>query len=141
MRERLNRNDWRLIAVCVLLAAVSFFVIFNWFSEAFPEAALTFKVDRESSLRVAEPMLRAQHVPTAGLKHTTTFDSDDNVRIFLERSVGLKRENEEIRRGVHLWAWHHRWFKPLQEEEYQLDVAPSGEITGSLDCPVTPGMG
>ena len=133
LRERLSRNDWLFIAACVLLTAGSLFVILHWFSRAFPEAALDLKVDRQSSLAVAEPLLRAQHVLTDGLKHTTTFESDDNSRIFLERTIGLDRENAEVRRGVHLWAWHHRWFKPLQEEEWQLDVAPTGEITGYDD--------
>jgi membrane protease YdiL (CAAX protease family) len=133
MRERLTRNDWLFIAACVLIAAGSLFVILNWFSRAFPEAALNLKIDRQSSLAVAQPLLRAQQVPTADLKHTTTFESDDESRIFLERTIGLDRQNEEVRRGVHLWAWHHRWFKPLQEEEWQLDVAPTGEITGYDD--------
>ncbi len=133
MRERLTRNDWLFIAACVLVASGSLFVILNWFSRAFPEAALNLKIDRESSLAVAQPLLRAQQVPTADLKHTTTFESDDESRIFLERTIGLDRQNEEVRRGVHLWAWHHRWFKPLQEEEWQLDVAPTGEITGYDD--------
>src|SRR5258708_15881203 len=133
MRERLTRNDWLFIAACVLLVGGSLFVILKWFSRAFPEAALDLKVDRQSSLAVAESLLRAQHIPTAGLKHTTTFESDDDSRIFLERTIGLDRQNAEVRRGVHLWAWHHRWFKPQQEEEWQLDVAPTGEITGYAD--------
>jgi membrane protease YdiL (CAAX protease family) len=133
MREKLTRNDWLFIAVCLLVAGASLFVILNWFQAAFPEASLDLKVDRQSSLKVAEPLLRAQRVPTASLEHATTFESDDGSRIFLERTIGLKRENEEVRRGVHLWAWHHRWFKPLQEEEWQIDVAPTGEITGWLD--------
>jgi membrane protease YdiL (CAAX protease family) len=133
MPDRLTSRDWRFLALFLLLAAVSLFVILNWFSAAFPEAALEFKVDRQSSLRVAEPLLRAQQVPTEGLKHTTTFDSDDDARIFLERSIGLKGANEVMKRDVRVWAWHHRWFKPLQEEEWQLDVATSGQIIGYLD--------
>src|SRR5207244_1686038 len=63
-----------------------------------------------------------------GMKHTATFDSDNLALIFLERSLGLERANAMSRRDVHLWYWHHRWFKPLQEEEYAVEVAPTGEI-------------
>lgn len=133
MREKLNRSDWLFLAVCLLLAAGSLFVVLNWFTAAFPEASLDLRVDRQASLKVAEPLLQAQKVSTAGLKHTITFDSDDDSRIFLERSVGLAQENAFVKRGVHLWSWHHRWFKPLQEEEWQVDVAPTGEITGYVD--------
>src|SRR5437660_2545168 len=62
------------------------------------------------------------------MKHSATFDDDDNAKIFLERSLGLDRANVVMHREVHLWFWHHRWFRPLQEEELAVDVAPTGEI-------------
>src|SRR3954463_1118734 len=133
MRERLNRSDWLFLAVCVLLAAGSLTVVLNWFTAAFPEASLDLRGDRQSSLKIAEPLLASQKVTTAELKHTATFESDDDSRIFLQRSLGLDKANAVVKRGVHLWAWHHRWFKPLQEEEWQIDVAPTGEVTGYAD--------
>lgn len=128
MRQKLNRSDWTLIAICGAVAAASLFIVLNWFSAAFPEASIDFKYDRKESRAIAERLLRAQKIDTAGMKHTAVFDGDDDARIFLERSLGLSRANEVMRREVRVWWWRNRWFRPLQEEEFQVNVAPTGEI-------------
>ncbi|MEA2328901.1 MAG: hypothetical protein QOE68_3860 [Thermoanaerobaculia bacterium] len=132
-REQLTRRDWLLIAACVAIAAVSIFVVVNWFSAAFPEASIEFRYDRGSSEKLAEGVLAEQLIDTRGLKHSATFDSDDEARIFLERTLGLKKTNEILKRDVRLWAWSHRWFRPLQEEEFRVDIAPTGEVIGFSD--------
>ena len=125
---RLDRRDWLFIAVCLLVTIASAAVIAGWFSSAFPEASIDFRYDRSSSRPVAERIVAAQQFDTRGLTHTAVFDSDDAARIFLERSLGLKKANDVMRRDVRLFFWHHRWFRPLQEEEMSADVAPTGEI-------------
>lgn len=127
-RVPLDRRDWMFIAVCAVVIAVSAVVIANWFSSAFPEASIDFRYDSSSSKVIAGGVMAAQHFDTRGMKHTAVFDSDDSARIFLERSLGLKRANDVIRREVRLWYWHHRWFRPLQEEEFSVDIAPTGEL-------------
>jgi membrane protease YdiL (CAAX protease family) len=129
-REQLTRGDWLLIAACVAVAAVSIFVVVNWFGAAFPEASIEFRYDRASSQQIADRVLAAQHIDTRGMKHSATFDSDDEARIFLERSLGLKKTNEILKHDVRVWAWSHRWFRPLQEEEFGVNIAPTGEVTG-----------
>lgn len=132
-REQLTRGDWLLIAVCLAVAAVSLFVVVNWFGEAFPEASIDFRYDRGSSEPLAERVLAAQHIDTRGMKHSATFDSDEEARIFLERSLGLKKTNEVLKSDIRVWAWSHRWFKPLQEEEFNVNIAPTGEVIGFSD--------
>jgi membrane protease YdiL (CAAX protease family) len=131
--QRLDRTDWSFLGVCAAIAAVSIFVVVRWFSAAFPEASIDFKVDRAASENVAAQLLSSQHVDYRGLKHTATFDSDDTARIFLERSLGLNKANDVMRRDVRVWRWSHRWFRPLQEEEWDVDVAPTGEIIDYRD--------
>src|SRR5436853_141375 len=133
MNERLNRADWLFLAVCAAVVAVALFVVINWFSVAFPEASIDFRYDRTSSLRVAAPIVAAQRLDLGGMKHTATFAVDENAKTFLERSLGLKKASDTMRREVRLWWWSHRWFRPLQEEEYRVDVAPTGEIVGFSD--------
>ncbi|HEX7150655.1 MAG TPA: CPBP family intramembrane glutamic endopeptidase [Thermoanaerobaculia bacterium] len=128
--QKLTRRDWIFIAVCTLLAVAALAVIDRYSDAAFPEASIDFKLDRTDSGKVAEELLRTQSLSTAGMKHAAVFDSDTRGRIFLERSLGLEAANRIMRRDVHLWAWHHRWFKPLQEEELSVDVAPDGAIIG-----------
>ena len=127
-RDPLDRRDWTFIAICIAVAAVSAMVIARWFGAAFPEASIDFKYDRNSSRAVAESLLKSQRLEFASWKHAATFDGDDSARIFLERSLGLEKASAVMKRDVRLWFWHHRWFRPLQEEELNVDVAPTGEI-------------
>ena len=133
MNERLTRADWIFLAVCAGVVAVSLFVAVHWFSDAFPEASIEFRYDRDSSEKLAGTVLTEQLIDTRGMKHSATFDSDDEARIFLERSLGLKKTNAILKRDVRLWAWSHRWFRPLQEEEFRVDIAPTGEVIGFSD--------
>jgi membrane protease YdiL (CAAX protease family) len=132
-REQLTRADWLLIAACVAIATVSIFIVVNWFGAAFPEASIEFRYDRGSSEKLADGVIAEQLIDTRGMKHSATFESDDESRIFLERSLGLKKTNEILKHDVRLWAWSHRWFRPLQEEEFRVDIAPTGEVIGFSD--------
>ena len=126
--ERLTRRDWTLVAICIVVFALSLFIVLNYFSRACPEASIEFRYDRKSSGVIAQRLLDAQQIDTRAMKHTAVFDSDDGAKIFLERTLGLEKANEVYKRDVHVWYWHHRWFRPLQEEEYASDIAPTGEI-------------
>jgi len=132
-RERFDRRDFVFFAVCAAVAGIALFVIFNWFNTAFPEASIDFRYTRDTSINVALPLLASQRIDVRGLKHAAVFDGDDNAKIFLERSLGLPRASAEMRRDVRLWWWHHRWFRPMQEEEFAVDVAPTGEIVSFED--------
>ncbi len=127
-RQRLSPRDWRSLATYIVLALASIAVIARFFSSAFPEASIDFKFDRKSSEVVAEKLLRAQGLDLRGMKHAATFESDGQARIFLERSLGLEGANRVMRDQVRVWSWHHRWFKPLVEEELSVDIAPTGEV-------------
>src|ERR1043166_4079512 len=128
--DRLNRRDWFFIAVCVVLFAITLGIALTNFSRAFPEASIDFKVDRGASRVIAERVLQREHVAVAGLRNTASFETDDDAKIFLERTLGLDRARSAMRNDVRLWSWHQRWFKPLQEEEMSVDVAPTCEVIG-----------
>jgi membrane protease YdiL (CAAX protease family) len=131
--ERLTRRDWALIAVCVGVVAVSLFIVFNWFYDAFPEASINFRYDRASSLPLARAVIDAQRIDLRGMKHGALFQGDEMAKIFLERSLGLSTANRLMQTDVRVWWWRHRWFRPLQEEEFVVDVAPTGEIVSFID--------
>ena len=146
MRDRLTRRDALFIAICIALAAVATLTVARYFSTAFPEASIDFKYDRGASRKVAEGVILSEakdlwlspgegpssspRLRMALGKHAVSFESDGNARIFLERSLGLERANVVMRDQVRVWSWHHRWFRPLVEEEVSVDVAPSGQIIG-----------
>jgi membrane protease YdiL (CAAX protease family) len=129
-RQRLSQDDWITIAVCVAVVMASVAIIVRYFDHAFPQASIEFKVDRNTSRPIAERLLHARGIDVRNMKHAARFDSDDEARIFLERSLGLEAANRVMAEDVHVWSWHQRWFRPLVEEEISVDVAPSGQIVG-----------
>ena len=150
--QKLNPKDFRLIWLCAAVASVSFWVATRLFFQVFPEASIQFNVNRESSLPVAQDLLRrlgvanrvkqdadssvslsgsalAGPVDLTSYHHVAIFDYDDTAKTFLERELGLEKANGVMGREVRLWRWKHRWFRPLHKEEFQVDVSPQGDIT------------
>ena len=123
-----QRRDRIFLAVCVAVTLASLFVIVRWFGSAFPEASIDFRYDRGSSRELARQLLREQQLDVTGMKHAAVFESDDLARVFLERSLGLEEANRLMGSEVLVWYWRHRWFRPLQEEEYSVEIAPTGQL-------------
>ncbi|HLE59990.1 MAG TPA: type II CAAX endopeptidase family protein, partial [Thermoanaerobaculaceae bacterium] len=123
-----------LLGAVVLAVAAGTFAWTN-FKRAFPEAHLTFTVNRATSQPVAETFL-LQHAPAAaaalaGRRHAAVFQVDDRAKVYLEREVGLDALGELTRqRQARLWEWSHRWFRPLAKEEVKVAVTPEGEVMG-----------
>ncbi|HVN31507.1 MAG TPA: type II CAAX endopeptidase family protein, partial [Thermoanaerobaculaceae bacterium] len=130
-----TREEKLILIWAVVLAAAA--GVFAWtnFKRAFPEAHLTFTVNRTSSKPVAEKFLRenapAAAAALAGRRHAAIFQVDDRAKVYLEREVGLEKLGELTReRQVRLWEWQHRWFRPLAKEEVSVAVTPEGEVMG-----------
>jgi hypothetical protein len=147
--EKLGSKDFRLIGVCVFVAALSLWITTRFFFQVFPEASIKFKINRESSFPIAEEFLKGlkqgdseKHgagasslTPFAGLPdyhHAAIFDYDETAKTFLERELGLEKANRIMGQEVRLWRWKHRWFRPFQKEEFQVDISPRGEVTRFL---------
>ena len=133
--ERFTRGERLTVVTAIVLAAGA--GVFAWanFTRAFPEAHLSFAVNRSSSRPVAEDFLR-RHAPVAaaalaGRTHAAIFEADDAAKVYLERELGLERLGELTRgRQVRLWSWAHRWFRPYDKEEVRVAVSPEGEVMG-----------
>jgi Type II CAAX prenyl endopeptidase Rce1-like len=128
--EKLRRGDFRLIAACIAIAAVSLFVGVRYYFLAFPEASIEFRVTRESSTPAAEAFLKRVGVDPTAYRHAAVFGFDDEQKTFLERESGVAESNRLLETTVRLWRWQHRWFRPLQKEEMSVDVTTKGEIVG-----------
>ena len=128
MPIRLTRSDFRTIVLMVLLAAASLVAAIRYFHRAFPEASLTFKVSRGDSGSIATAFLRARGLNLSGYDHAARFGYDDSAKLYLERTKGIDGMNALTRGPIHLWRWQHRWFRPVQKEEFRADVTPMGEV-------------
>ncbi len=133
--DRFTRGERLTMAVAVAVAGGA--GIFAWtnFTRAFPEAHLSFTVNRATSEPVATGFL-AEHAPAAaaalaGYRHAAIFRVDDGAKVYLEREVGLDRLGVLTKeRQVRLWSWAHRWYRPLAKEEVRVQVTPEGEVMG-----------
>jgi membrane protease YdiL (CAAX protease family) len=130
MPIKLTFSDRKTIVVAILIAAVSLAISVKYFSHAFPEAAIQFRVNRDDSRPLAQRFLAERGIKLDGYRHAAVFDYDDQAKVYLERTQGLERMNRLTRGPIHLWHWSHRWFKPQQKEEFRVDLAPTGEVVG-----------
>src|SRR5215813_686188 len=130
MRERLTGSDYRFIAICLALLAGTVWFSARNFYRAFPEASIDFKVNRDGAQKLAGEFLSAQGYHVEGFRTAGQFDFDDDAKTFLEREVGLEQANRLMGSRVRLWRWKHRWFRPLQKEEFEVEITPRGELAG-----------
>lgn len=130
MPERLRRADFRFLAICLVLLAATVWFSARYFYRAFPEASIDFRVTRDQARAQAERFLAGQGLPVNGYRQASRFSYDDTAKTFLERELGLDRANRIMRGRVRLWRWSWRWFRPLQKEEFRVDVTPAGELAG-----------
>ena len=128
--ERFDRSDYRFFAVCAGIFIVGLGIGLVWFGSAFPEASIQFRYDRGASGDLAREFLEKRRIDVGDLTHATKFAWDDDAKIFLERTIGLKQANELMRKDVRVWFWQHRWFKPLEVEEVSVQISPTGRLVG-----------
>lgn len=128
--RQLSPGDRRFLWLCLLVAAVSLIVGFYLFPKVNSEASIRFDLDRGASERVALEFLAQQGFARQGQKHASSFVYDDEAKVFLERTLGVERSNEVMDRGLRMWRWGHRWFRPLEKEEWRVEVATTGGIAG-----------
>src|SRR3954453_3592222 len=130
MKDRLNRADYRFLAVSLPpLAATAWFSVRNFY-RAFPEASIDFRVNRAGGQALASAFLGSQHYDTTAYRQASSFSFDDDAKTFLEREVGPEQANQLLGTRVRLWRWSYRWFRPLQKEEFRVDVTPRGDLAG-----------
>jgi membrane protease YdiL (CAAX protease family) len=129
-KERLGPSDYRFVAVCLALLALTTWYTLRNFYRAFPEASIDFRVNRAEGQRIAERFLEQQGDRTAGYRQASKFDFDDDAKTFLEREAGLEQANRLMGTRVRLWRWSYRWFQPRQKEEFRADITTAGEFAG-----------
>ncbi|MGA3097013.1 MAG: type II CAAX endopeptidase family protein [Bryobacteraceae bacterium] len=130
MKDRLHASDYRFLAVCLALLGGSIWFSARNFYRAFPEASIDFRVNRAEAQTLAAHFLEQRNYGVDGYRLASRFDFDDQAKTFLEREAGLERANRIMGTRVRLWRWSYRWFRPLQKEEYRVDITPAGEFVG-----------
>src|SRR5262249_33243451 len=131
-RVQLGGSEKRALILWVLAGIAGLWYAGRHFFEAFPEASVNFKVTRDEALDRARNFVESLGNTTSGYRAVIVFGVNDNAKTYLEREVGLKEANRLMASEVNVWHWNVRFFKPEQEEEFQVAVSPEGRITGYL---------
>ena len=130
MLERLDSKDAKVLLLWIIAGVLGAVVAHTYFFRAFPEASVEFKVPRADALAMAKQFAAAQGARLEGYDSSIVFDVDDTAKTYLEREVGLQQANQMMAKDVHIWYWQTRFFRPLQKEEFFVDVDPGGGIVG-----------
>jgi membrane protease YdiL (CAAX protease family) len=123
-----SRADRRMAGVCLAVIAAGTAIGVSFFSRAFPEASIDFRVTREEAREIAARELSARGFDVAGRRALGVFDHDDLAKVFLERELGLAKAVPLLGREVPVWRWSFRLVRPLEKGELRAFVAPTGEL-------------
>ena len=108
MPHKLSSSDFKTIAIGALIACVALIIGLKYFTRAFSEASIDFRVNRDESLPIAQNFLEGQKIRVEDYRHVSVFRYDDSAKVFMERTLGLERMTEVTRGPVRLWGWTHR---------------------------------
>jgi hypothetical protein len=113
---------WVALAMGAIGTAVAF-----W-DQAFPQAALDFRLSRAQVIDRMEQWLASQKVSTKDYHRAVVFEEEDDTRNYIELQAGLPELNRLVQQGVSVWYWEGRWFRPEQKEEFTVSLNPRGEL-------------
>ena len=125
---RFDRRDRLFVLACLAVIVLGAAVGRAGFTRAFPEASIDFKVTREEAVRRGADALKARGFSVGGMRALATFDVDDEAKVFLERTLGLRKASPLFATDVPVWRWAVRWVTPLEKLEYRSAVAPDGRV-------------
>ncbi len=128
--DRLTGSDKRALLLWVLVGIAGVWFAHHYFFRAFPEASVDFRVSRGEALKRAQGFIGGIGENIGGYRSSIVFDVDENAKTYLERELGLQQANQLMSSQLNIWYWDVRFFRPQQEEEFDVRVSPSGNIVG-----------
>ncbi|MDP8209083.1 MAG: CPBP family intramembrane metalloprotease [Candidatus Electryonea clarkiae] len=128
-RIRFNRSDGIFIVVCLLISAVCLWISLTQFKNAFPEASIDFKYNRNQAGEIAGDFLDEMNLaPPSDFKRAARFSFDNNAKTYLEKELGLEKAQPYFGNPVRLWYWMYLWYRPSTKEEFQVHITPGGVL-------------
>ena len=121
---KLSLRGW----VLFILAALLFFGL--WYKFGYPQFNFVdLSVDKKEALSRAESYLLSVGVDTREYLKAVVFDSDDWADRYLQKTLGIKSEEEFIRQhNYEIFSWQVRFFKQLQKEEFIVGVSSTSGV-------------
>ncbi len=126
--ERLTGTEKRALLLWIALGIVGVWFAHRYFFRAFPEASVDFKIPRAEAQARAKQFVAGMGGNLRGYQSAITFEVDEGAKTYLERELGLQQANQVMSSELNIWYWEVRFFRPMQEEEYQVRVNPAGKV-------------
>src|SRR3989344_2851832 len=112
------------------LACLAIFI--GFYDQVFPQSSLEVDISFRDAERIAQEYVVSQGYDVADYKTATTFWFGTIEQTFLQRTWGIEKYNNEIKRDGHWapWGFLTRFFRPLEKEEFLVRV---DSATGRVD--------
>ena len=99
MDTKLQSKDYTQILACFIVAIICLVFIISFFYQAFPEASIDFKVNRNQSHVVAKNFLQEIDVDVEDYSHSAIFSYQQDAKTFLEKELGVSvRYDKSLKR-------------------------------------------
>lgn len=118
------------LLVLALLSALSLAGALALQERSFPVATVQFNLLREDAEREARSYLTSLGYPVDDYRAVVAFEVDEPAKNYLQRQTGLSGLNRLAAEEVVVWQWHVRFFRELQQEEYNVYITPDGRLAG-----------
>lgn len=128
--SQLTGSEKRALMLWVLAGIVGLVFAQRYFFRAFPEASVDFKVTRPQALERAKAFVGSVGENVEGYRTSVEFKLRTEEKVYVERELGLEKANQLSGSQINLWYWNVRFYKIKQEEEFAVEVSPSGQIVG-----------
>ncbi|MCX7968115.1 MAG: CPBP family intramembrane metalloprotease [Armatimonadetes bacterium] len=108
---------------------IGMLVFLRFYPQAFPEASIDFRISRDQAIEIGGRALKGLGVKDfSGYIKSVEFQWHETAKRFLEKTMGLEKANEIMRREVAVWYWYCTWKRPNERRWYTATVAPDGKI-------------
>lgn len=122
-----RRRSFLLLAA--LTVALGLFVA-RYHTRAFPELSPRFSLKKSDVAQAAGAAAARLGFDARDYRRAVTFDEDGAAKYFFELQYGLERLSGEVARGVSIWSWQTRYFKPQTIEEFSVELDTEGALVG-----------
>lgn len=122
--ETCDRSLDRIILVLGILGFATTILITQLDSDNLP---VRLQRSPEQIRQIAQSTLQAIVKPARDYQSALSFSRNSHVMFYLEQTIGIKQTKEMVQKEkLPIYYWNYRWFKPNEQEEYDLGLSTDG---------------
>lgn len=90
------------------------------------KSGLTINISRSQALPIAQQVIaQEQGYGITGYESVSSFSGNYSASMYFQRKLGIAETKRRILgEKLPIYEWETRWFKPLEQEEFQVSLAP-----------------